>query len=125
MKIWPLICALILSGCMSIHSPKEFRVGGPCEYEYHPGVGRIVSINPLPDGKRFEVSFEFYREDNSREERTHFLYDNHFQHPSREFLEKNNITVGKVIPGYLMSITKGTCTPILFSFPRLKDNRAP
>ncbi len=121
-----LIVFILLTGCQTTNYERPKRLGGPCEYESYPGVAEIVSIKSKSDGDRFEVRFIFRPNKQIEnkyvwsEGKTFLLYDNHFEAPSQAFLTKNRIFVGRKLEGTLMAIVKGTCSPIVFTFPELK-----
>jgi hypothetical protein len=106
------------------------RAGGPCQYKSYPGQATILSITESADqARRFEVKFSFATQEKIEESyarvegKTFHLYGNNYQYPDREFLTANNIQVGKVLDGSLRAIISGTCTPVLFDFPLLKQNQ--
>ena len=107
-------------------------VGGPCKYKSYPGYATILSITSNSAGdqdkiRRFEVKFSFSPKNKITETFAHVegktfnLYGNNFQYPDKEFLATNNIQIGKVVEGSLQAIISGTCTPVLFEFPVLKQ----
>jgi hypothetical protein len=107
-------------------------VGGPCQYQSYPGQATIISIAESKDHDqsetaKVEVKFSFtpgqkIAERFARVEGMTFnLYGKNFQYPDRQFLTRNNIHVGTVLEGYLQVIVSGTCTPMLFEFPDLKQ----
>jgi hypothetical protein len=109
-------------------------VGGPCQYKCYPGQATILSITSSPAGdpdlaKRFDVKFSFTPQEKIEESfarvegKTFNLYGNNFQYPDREFLMSHNIQVGRVLDGSLQVIISGTCTPVLFDFPVLKQGK--
>jgi hypothetical protein len=113
---------------------KSGLVGGPCKYRSYPGYATILSItgNSADDKDkvgRFEVKFSFSPKDKITETfaqvegKTFNLYGNNFQYPDEEFLVTNNIRTGKVMEGSLQVIISGTCTPVLFEFPVLKQGK--
>ncbi|HET6490929.1 MAG TPA: hypothetical protein VFG28_14340 [Syntrophales bacterium] len=105
-------------------------VGGPCEYRSYPGQAEIVSVAPMEApaaaaGGRFDVKFRFIPDGPVEEplgksalERTFSLLPDREMPPDRAFMEKFDIRPGKRLGCTLQVITRGTCTPILFDFPR-------
>lgn len=105
-------------------------VGGPCEYRSYPGQAEIVSVSPMEaaaavTGGRYDVKFRFIPDGPVGEplgkaalERTFSLLPDREMPPDRAFMEKFDIRQGTRIGCTLKVITQGTCTPILFEFPR-------
>lgn len=109
-------------------------VGGPCRYKSYPGQATILSITENQTGnpdeiRRFNVKFSFTPQGKIEESfarvegKTFHLYGSNFQYPDQPFLNTRNIQVGKVLDGSLQVIISGTCTPVLFDFPVLKQGR--
>lgn len=107
--------------------------GGPCAYKSYPGRATILSIGEIrpvgpTDVQRFEVNFSFVSRRPVSEEfarpagRIFMLYGDHFRHPDRSFLIRHDIRVGKEIEGAMQVIMSGTCTPVLFDFPSLRQD---
>ena len=126
--IMPLFVLFILFAC----ARPEHLVGGPCQYKSYPGRATILSIKESPIGnadhvKRFDVKFSFVPREKIAESlartegKTFNLYGNNWQYPDREFLTTRDIHVGMVLDGSLQVIVSGTCTPVLFDFPALKQ----
>lgn len=108
--------------------------GGACLYKIYPGLATIASIAPLNDHStndngRFEVRFSFQPNNKIKENfarvegKTFLLYDQHLRYPDAAFINKHNIQVGQTLPGDLKTITRGTCTPVVFDFPGLKERK--
>jgi hypothetical protein len=116
-----------MAGSESTRGP---LVGGPCEYRSYPGQAEIVSVAPMEAtavaaGARFDVKFRFIPDGPIEEplgksalERTFSLFPDREMPPDRAFMEKFDIRPGKRLGCTLQVITRGTCTPILFEFPR-------
>ncbi len=124
----------VFLGCAWAQPKNQARptVGGPCQYKTYPGQATIISITQSKDHNQsetaqFEVKFSFtpgqiIEEKFARVEGKAFnLYGENFQYPDRQFLTRNSIHVGTVLEGYLNVIVSGTCTPLLFEFPDLKQ----
>ena len=134
--ILPFLFSLFLLSFFSFTcfaGPQEKKlVGGPCQYKSYPGQATIISIQRSTSGeqsksKGFEVKFSFMPKNKIAESfaqtegKTFILYDKNFQYPDREFLSRNNLQVGKPLDGNLQAIVSGTCTPVVFEFPSLKQ----
>lgn len=129
-----IMVVFIFWGCAWAGPEDQGRpiVGGPCRYKSYPGQATIISITESKDHSqsetaKLEVKFSFtpgqkIEERFARVEgRTFNLYGKNFQYPDRQFLTKNNIHAGTILEGYLQVIMSGTCTPMLFEFPDLKQ----
>ena len=123
---------MVLSACAQPDHKTNRWVGGPCQYKNYPGQATILSItsskaNTYDQIKRFDVKFSFAPQEKISESfaraegKTYNLYGNNWQYPDQEFLRVNNIGVGKILDGSLRAIISGTCTPVLFDFPVLKQ----
>jgi hypothetical protein len=113
--------------------PDHQGIRGPCQYKSYPGQATILSITVSQTGdfdkvKRFDVKFSFISQEKIEqsfarvEGKTFHLYGNNWQYPDQEFLTAHQIHVGKVLDGSLQAIISGTCTPVLFDFPALKQS---
>ncbi len=126
-----LIC-FVLWSCAELAYQAHPTVGGPCLYKSYSGRATIISIAKSKDHnpsetEHFEVKFSFIPVQKIEEEfarvegRSFNLYGKNFQYPDRQFLAKNNIHVGAVLEGYVQVIVSGTCTPLLFEFPGIRQ----
>ena len=114
-------CCMASSG-----TPQESMVGGPCEYRSYPGQAEILSVAPIEvAGERFDVQFRFVPDGPVEEplgraalQRTFTLLPERELPPDRAYIEKFDVRPGTRIGCMLKVITRGTCTPILFDFPR-------
>jgi hypothetical protein len=134
--IIPLFILFILFACawaQPVHQDGRLA-GGPCQYKSYPGQATILSITGSQTSnpgqvKRFDVKFSFTPQEKIEESyarvegKTFDLYGNNYQYPDQEFITVNNIQVGKVLDGSLQVIVSGTCTPVLFDFPVLKQEK--
>lgn len=104
------------------------RAGGPCEYHRYEGRAEITSlqktVDPYKKGEEsYEVKFRFIPNQEIKESfarvagREFLLEINQSSYISREFIERHGVQIGKTFHGYLLAITRGTCTPVLFEFP--------
>ena len=104
------------------------KAGGPCEYHRYEGSAEITSlrktIDPYRKGEeRWEVKFRFVPTQEIKESfaqvtsREFLLEINQSSHVSSEFIERHGVQVGKSFHGFILVITRGTCTPVLFEFP--------
>ncbi len=110
------------------------KIGGACSYKSYVGRATIVSLSETTEtngsqGRRFDVRFSFEPLETIEEGivkldgRTFSLYDESFRHPDETFVKTHDLRVGKVLPGSVLVIKKGTCTPVLFDFPALKSKK--
>lgn len=129
-----MIVFVFTSACAQPERQDSRLVGGPCQYKSYPGQATILSITESqivdPDKiKRFDVKFSFAPQEKIEENfarvqgKTFSLYGNNFKYPDREFLLNHNIRIGRILDGSLQVITSGTCTPVLFDFPALKQRK--
>ncbi len=107
-------------------------VGGPCHYKSYPGTAEVVSVQKVAalkdaqgSGSGYDVKFVFHAETEPEEAfgqtkgKTHRLLLVNGTCPGSGFLKKYGIKAGKTFPCHLDVIVKGTCTPVLFSFPTI------
>jgi hypothetical protein len=112
------------------------KIGGPCEYKEYQGKALIVSVQKIESGSAsawikqtdelYKVMYSFYPENKIQEtfvpgESGHFILllpDSSY--PDLAFIRRNDIGPGKKLDCVLKVITKGACTPMIFSFPTLK-----
>ena len=104
------------------------RAGGPCEYHRYEGRAEITSlqktVDPYRKGKDgWEVKFRFIPNQEVKEsfaqvaDREFLLEISQSSFLSQEFIERHGVQIGRAFHGYLLAITRGTCTPVLFEFP--------
>ena len=107
------------------------KVGGACDYQSYPGLAEILSLVKAEPQEaageagveRFEIRFSFRPDGPIEQEwvelagKTFLLTLPGTQLPDQEFLGKHGIMVGEMIPCLLDVITKGTCTPLIFTWP--------
>ena len=104
------------------------RAGGPCEYHRYEGLAEVTSlrqtVDPYSQGKEsWEVKFRFIPNQEIKESfaqvagREFLLEIGQSPYLSREFIERQGVQIGRTFNGYLLAITRGTCTPVLFEFP--------
>ena len=131
MLAFGMSCQLHSSDMNSL--PKD---GGPCEYKDYKGNAEIVSIEKIErnsasasikqPNESYKVTYYFYPEKKIQETFVHvesrdfILLLPNSSYPDLEFIQKNNISIGKRIDCVLKVITKGACTPMIFKFPTLK-----
>ncbi len=134
LSIFTLCGLFLLLACGWAASGDGRAVGGACSYKTYAGRATIVSISKAPQDNRnqsarFDVRFSFESSETIEERfvkldgRTFSLYDESFRHPDETFLKTHELSVGKVLPGSVLVIKKGTCTPVLFDFPTLKSQK--
>lgn len=113
--------------------PKD---GGPCEYKEYKGKAEIISIEKIESKSAsvsnkqpveiFKVTYHFYPEKKIQEtfvpveSRDFVLLLPNSSYPDLEFIQENNISLGKRIDCVLNVITKGACKPMIFKFPTSK-----
>jgi hypothetical protein len=113
--------------------PPPKMVGGPCEYKTYTGRAEIISVrlialpkgHPGPPHENYEVKFIFFP--NQRIDESYAQVENKPQlltltnswYPGPRFLEKYGIAEGKTFDCRLKVITRGTCTPVVFTFPEI------
>jgi hypothetical protein len=127
-----LIFLVSLSSCgIAASSSSAPRVGGPCVYKQYKGEAEIVSVIPRPEVPgEYEIKFSFHPRETIQEEfarvegRQWLLVQKDSSYPRDAFLTQYGIQAGKHLPCYLKVITKGTCTPVLFEFPTIKNSKA-
>ena len=133
-KSWTVLAVIMIGvimpgigGCMpSSGTQQESMVGGPCEYRSYPGKAEILSVAPIEAaGGRYDVKFRFIPDGAVEEplgktalQRTFALLPDRELPPDRTYMEKFDVRPGTRIGCTLKVITRGTCTPILFDFPR-------
>jgi len=131
MLTFGMSCQLHSSDMSSL--PKD---GGPCEYKDYKGKAEIVSIEKIESksvsasnkqpAELFKITYHFYPEKKIQEtsvpveSRDFVLLLPNSTYPDLEFIQKNNISIGKRIDCVLKVITKGACKPMIFKFPTLK-----
>ena len=128
--IIPFLFAMIeMSSPRAEDEEKEApRAGGPCEYHRYEGRAEITSlrktVDPYKQGKEsWEVKFRFIPNQEVKEsfaqvaDREFLLEISQSSFLSQEFIERHGVQIGRTFNGYLLAITRGTCTPVLFEFP--------
>ncbi len=104
------------------------KAGGPCEYHRYEGSAEITSlrktVDPYGKGEEsWEAKFRFVPTEEIKEcfarvtDRDFLLEVNQSPYLRPEFMERHGIQVGKIFHGFVLVITRGTCTPVLFEFP--------
>lgn len=117
--------------------PQSSYVGGPCQYAQEEGFCLITSVTKteqslaqaeIKGGPGYQgslVSFNFYLdlkgELNAQDfgQGPHSLLLGNSWYPGDKFLEKYAIYPGAVFACQKLTITKGTCTPLIFEFPAI------
>jgi hypothetical protein len=124
------------SSDINIPEDSSSKVGGPCEYKDYKGKAEIVSVQKREFGsgstsikqpnESYQVTYYFHPENNIQETFVHvesryfvlLLPDSSY--PDRMFIQRNDINPEKKLDCVLKVITKGACTPMIFTFPTLK-----
>lgn len=127
-----LALSMINSSCSG--KIREDISGGGCDYVKFEGYARIKSITPAPAGdyncpdKPMLIVFEFIPANISDRQKYRFkdfsdttakLKINDGANPSLAWVKKNKIETGKKFRCFRTEIVKGTCTPVIFTFPDL------
>lgn len=127
------VIAVIGFGACSpkVESPRT--VGGPCEYLEIPGTAKIVSVKEAPStesncANAVQVSFDFvpndpaavssYRFPNWKDTGQHFIVGGGMN-PPKVWVQERGLVEGSEHACVRSEITKGTCTPVIFSFPKI------
>jgi len=136
-----IIIPNIVNSDMQIE-PEKKKTGGECIYEKYPGVATIeeikktnesagqVDIEGGPGYEGYEVWFSFKPKCRIDEdwaakqvkERKYLFQLINSWYPGPEYLKKYGIKEGKKFDSTLKVITKGTCTPIIFEFAKVKQD---
>lgn len=125
-----LLLALLLVALLETASAQSAQVvGGPCQYADFPGKIKILSVKTLPQPANlqtrlpyqpYEVFFSFTPAKNTPESQTlagrsHSLTLSGGTPPGPEFLRKYKIRQGATFACEGHIITKGTCSPVVFT----------
>jgi len=117
----------------------ETRVGGPCSYDEYKGAATITSVEKTeqsmaqarvkggPGYEGYEIRFVFKTDEEIgqkwvRRDKEHLFVLNNSWYPGPRYLEKYKIKSGRNFQCVMQVITKGTCTPIIYTFPELDKN---
>jgi len=128
------VLAMMNISCCSNKAGKSETQGGACEYSKYEGYAVIKSIKPAPasdyncpDNPQ-KIIFDFtplnisdrknYRFTNRPDSGVE-LKINDGANPSLAWVKKNGITTGKKFKCFRTELKKGTCTPVVFTFPEL------
>jgi hypothetical protein len=124
------------SSDITIQKNSSQKVGGPCEYKDYKGKAEIVSVQKIEFGsastgiknphESYKVTYYFYPDNKIQETFVHvesqyfvlLLPDSSY--PDPVFIKRNDINPGNKFDCVLKVITKGTCNPMIFTFPTLK-----
>lgn len=127
--ILPVMLLFLMSACGMASSSQ--RVGGPCTYKQYQGKAEIVSVKLLQQTTgEYEIRFSFHPREKIQESfvrvegKQWLLVQEDSSFPKKDFLQQYDIKTGKRFPCYMNVITRGTCTPILFDFPSIRNGRA-
>jgi len=130
--IMVLICLVLFFSCdLAAVSSSRTHVGGACIYKQYSGEAEIISVTQRKGtSSEYEVRFSFHTNETIQEEfaldegKQRLIVQQDFSYPHENFLKQYDITTGKRLPCYMKVITKGTCTPVLFDFPTIRNGRA-
>jgi len=127
--ILPVMFLFFLSACGMASSSQ--RVGGPCTYKQYKGEAEIVSVKLLQRTTgEYEIRFSFHPQETIQEEfarvegKQWVLVREDSSFPKKDFLQQYDIKTGKRFSCYMNVITRGTCAPVLFDFPSIRNGRA-
>ncbi|HNZ65411.1 MAG TPA: hypothetical protein PKJ10_06200 [Smithella sp.] len=127
--ILPVMLLFFLSACGMASSSQ--RIGGPCTYKQYQGEAEIVSVKLRQQTTgEYEIRFAFHPQKKIQEVfarvegKQWLLVQEDSSFPKKDFLQQYDIKTGKRFPCYMNVITRGTCTPVLFDFPSIRNGRA-
>lgn len=126
------VIILLFCSCATSSDSRLLLVGGPCQYKSYPGQATIISIARMESSQpqeteRFAVLFTFqprtkvdevFAQDATNK---YYLYGDNFQYPDQDFIARHRLEAGQKLKGKMQVITSGTCKPVLFEFPDLKN----
>jgi hypothetical protein len=121
-----MIALLALGSVVRLHAQEVQPpiVGGACTYQTIKGTAKIISISPAPenenncpDAQKVKIKFV---ETVSKKVTESFITIYDGKNPSKAWIKRNKLTVGKSLQGVKSIIKTGTCTPVVYSFPSLK-----
>jgi len=134
LRVIGLILVVFFVGILPVNgaedeSIKDLPIGGSCAYKQYEGITEIISIKErsYPKIDSYEIKFMFYPDAEIEEQfaktegREFLLLTKRGSYPRATFIMENNIEVGKVLDCTLNVIIKGSCTPIIFEFPSIKN----
>ena len=110
-------------------------LGGPCEVVPYKGFAKIISINPRKGSKplkdEWDIKFVFLPEAPILEPSwlaglaggEFFLKIKGRYYPSKEFIDKYDVRIGKIFPCNALVRVKGSCTPLFFEFPFIEESK--
>jgi len=123
-----VVALTAICGCAASAKPGRLVVGGPCSYRDIPGWARIVSIeesskdaNSCPNNP-VVVRFDFIPADPSLEAKQAedlTLTVGAGMNPARSYMAAKGIVKGRTYCCVRREITNGTCTPVLYTFPKI------
>ena len=145
-----VIVSILILVFVSLHYIKDRKanlnithkiVGGPCSYSDYGGTATIIAVKKTEKSKAqakmvsgpgyegFEVRFRFRTDKEIKEKWAHeaIKKEHLFQlyncwYPGPEYIEKYKIKPAQTYKCTVKVIIKGTCTPIIFEFDKLKKD---
>lgn len=134
LNVFTLIFAALIIMNTSCSSNKSGSRDGACEYAKYEGYAVIKSIKPAPASEYNcpdspqKIIFDFTPLNIS--DRKSYVFSNRPDsgaelrindgiNPSLAWVKKNGITAGKKFKCFRTELKKGTCTPVIFTFPEL------
>lgn len=115
-------------GCARTAKSVPAVVGGPCAYKDIPGWARVVSIRAAPakanncPNHPVVVRFDFIPDDpklTSKQAQDLTLTVAGGMNPARAYITAKGIAKGKTYRCVRREIMQGTCTPVLYTFPKI------
>jgi hypothetical protein len=133
-----LVLIVGLTMCGDSNSSDNGSVGGECIYKDIPGIAEIVSISQPDQGENncpndpVKITFNFSPNDSNAPEQ--YLYPNWSdenqiftisdgKNPSRECANDEGLNVGSQHECIRKEIIEGTCTPVIFHFSLVDENK--
>lgn len=134
-----LFCLLILPLCFAAQDGQiTRRAGGPCSYNKYQGEAVFTKVKKIRDSKLerllyggqnyqgYEVWFTFKTKEDIKEKwalpminKAQLFQLVNSWNPGPRFLKKYSIKKGAKFVCDLSIITSGTCSPIIFDFPKI------
>lgn len=132
--------AMICSSCCTNSQPAEeqnnlqaadrqdlFPIYNTCTYNQFQGKAQIIDINRINENQ-VELTFSFYLSDPELKAEYRFPRMGDAERKKVIYLDttqskyiQSQLRVGDVIPCLRSEIIKGTCTPVVFTFPDLES----
>lgn len=127
-----LLFLIIFCSSVPVFAQDKLLKDGGCDYEKFPVKAKITSVKnlssaSLPDQTKYEVRFVILvtpqlppKIENRVYGRDYHLLLRNKTFPGPLYLEKYDISTGKIFDCYYYLINRGTCRPSFFDFPDIK-----